>query len=196
MPKIDWNAPGLHYRLQYRRVADKPLAWEEQNITDPTVGMFIVQELSRCELWEFRICAANDEGVGPFSAIEQSFFAPHIPKGKPENVTVGKITAQSVNVSWARVADLKEGGSDGYRVSDWKLLKFCVHVSFIKASYSYLTLKEERELALVFPCAMPFLSPCARLHTNQPCCRPSPAPTVYLHYLSKVTASAKVKPRL
>jgi len=119
LPKIDWNAPGLHYRLQYRRVADKPLAWEEQNITDPTVGMFIVQEPSRCELWEFRICAANDEGVGPFSAIEQSFFAPHIPKGKPENVTVGKITAQSVNVSWARVADLKEGGSDGYRIYYW-----------------------------------------------------------------------------
>lgn len=135
MPKIDWNAPGFYYRLQYRKVKDKPLVWEERNITDPTVGMFTVQEPSRCELWGFRICAANDEGLGPFSAIKQSYFAPHIPKGKPENVIVGNITAQRVTVAWAPVADLKDEGSDGYRVSSCKLLKFCSYLGIDKANY-------------------------------------------------------------
>ena len=81
--------------------------------------MFTVEEPGRCELWEFRICAVNDEGQGPFSATEQAFFAPHIPKGKPENVALRNITVQSVNISWAPVGDSKEGRSDGYRVSDW-----------------------------------------------------------------------------
>ena len=61
-------------------VENKPLDWGEQNITDPTVAMFIVQEPSLCELWEFRFCAAIDEGVGPFRGIEQSFFAPSVTK--------------------------------------------------------------------------------------------------------------------
>jgi len=186
LPKIDWNAPGLYYRLQYRKVADKPLPWQERNITDPTIGMFIVQELSRCELWEFRICAANDEGMSPFSATERSFFAPHIPKGRPENVIVSEIAAHSVNVSWAPVAGVKEGGSDGYRVSDWKLLKFYAHVSFqvIKASYSCLNLKGKRELALVLlTYTMPFLSPCARLHTNHVALRSLPL-LFFLHCLT------------
>lgn len=136
MPKIDWNAPGLYYILQYRRVTDKPPVWEEENITDPTVGMFTVQEPGHCELWEFQICAANDKGLGPFSAIEQSIFGLHTPKGKPENVTVDKITIHSVNVSWAPVADSKEGGFDGYRVSNWKLLKFCIYVCLSNTIYS------------------------------------------------------------
>ena len=61
-------------------VENKPLDWGEQNITDPTVAMFIVQEPSLRELWEFRIFAAIDEGVGPFRGIEQSFFAPPVTK--------------------------------------------------------------------------------------------------------------------
>ena len=80
MSEIDWIAPRLYYNLQYRRVENKPLDWGEQNITDPTVAMFIVQETSLFELWEFRIFAAIDEGVGPFRGIEQSFFAPPVTK--------------------------------------------------------------------------------------------------------------------
>ena len=176
MPKIDWNAPGVYYRLQYRKVKDKPLVWEERNITDPTVGMFTVQERSRCELWEFRICAANDEGLGPFSAIEQSYFAPHIPKGKPENVTVANITAQSVNIAWAPVADLKDEGSDGYRVSSCKFLKFCSYVGIDKIG--------ERELALVKMHYALSLTMCSAAYTTKLCCSPSPLPTFILYYLS------------
>jgi len=110
--------------------------------------MFTVQEPSRCELWEFRICAANDEGLGPFSAIKQSYFTPHIPKGKPENVIVGNITAQSVTVAWAPVADLKDEGSDGYRVSTASYLSFVVILAltkpiiYDKANYLSLALKQ------------------------------------------------------
>lgn len=64
-------------------------------------------------------------------------------------MTVGNITAQSVNVLWAPVADLKDEGSDGYRVSSCKLLKFCSYAGIDKANYSYVVIKLERELALV-----------------------------------------------
>lgn len=118
MPKVDWNAPGLYYILQYRKVKDVSSGvWKEENITDPTIGIFSVRGPGQCELWQFRICAVNDEGLGPFSAIEKIIR-------KPENVSVGRITASSVKISWTPVADSKVGSIDGYTVSSSKLL-FC-----------------------------------------------------------------------
>ena len=147
--------------------------------------MFTVQEPSRCELWEFRICAANDEGLGPFSAIEQSYFAPHIPKGKPENVTVANITAQSVNIAWAPVADLKDEGSDGYRVSSCKFLKFCSYVGIDKIGERAGTSKNALCLFshYVLDCIY-----------NQALLLSVPSP--YIYTVSRITLSARVRHEL
>ena len=115
MPKIDWNAPGLFYILQYRKDKGEPQGvWKEENITDPTIGIFSVRGLSQCEDWEFRIRVGNVVGLGPFSAIQKSLV---VPKGKPENVNVRNITESSVQVAWMPIPDLIEGDIDGYRVS-------------------------------------------------------------------------------
>ena len=125
MPKVDWNAPELYYILQYRKVKDASSGvWKEENITDPTIGIFSVRGPGQYEVWQFRICAVNDEGLGRFSAIEKSYFGQDAPIREPENVGVGRITASSVKISWTPVADSKVESIDGYMVSSSKLL-FC-----------------------------------------------------------------------
>ena len=154
--EIDWIVPRLYYNLQCRRVEKKkPLVWGEQNITDPTVAMFIVQEPSLCELWEFRFCAAIDEGVGPFRGIEQSFFAPSVTKPQ---IKLPQVKLQQ-GVFIKEGAFLKEGGSVDYRVSDWKFLKFCIH------AFSVAMCSVAFNVALLSS----FLSPLVRAHCFKIC---------------------------
>ena len=124
MPKIDWNAPGLHYVLQYRRVEGEPhnnYSWYEQRIGDPVVSTYMIPDPGYYKLWEFRIRAGNDEGPGPFSTIKKSFSGQDAPKGKPENVVVFNITTDSVKISWQLVIASQNGSVDGYRVSSLRL---------------------------------------------------------------------------
>ncbi|KAL9967619.1 hypothetical protein ACROYT_G025889 [Oculina patagonica] len=114
MPKVDWNAPGLYYILQYRKVkGEAHNVWKEENITDPSIGTFSIP--GQCEVWEFRIRAGNEKGLGPFSAIENASFV----FGKPERVDVENITVSSVQVAWTPVAVPKGGSIDGYRIYYW-----------------------------------------------------------------------------
>lgn len=118
MPRVDWNAPGLYYILNYRRVrGEPPDEWIEEKINNATRGVFPVPDPGYYKLWEFRIRAGNNEGLGPFSAIEQSYSGQDAPESAPEEVSVGEVTARSVKLSWKPVAAAKGGSVDGYRVS-------------------------------------------------------------------------------
>ena len=124
MPKIEWNAPGLFYILNYRRVVGEPPEnWKEERISDPTVGVFAVQDPGYYKLWEFRIRAWNVEGPGEWSSIEQSYSGQDAPEGRPEDVDYGEVTARSVQLTWKPVAATKGGSIDGYRVSGLMLSK-------------------------------------------------------------------------
>ena len=122
---VDWNAPGLYYILQYRRVTgqEPPNERIPQRISDPTVGQFSVPDPGYYKLWEFKILAGNDVGQGPYSAVEQSYSGQDAPEGKPEDVSVGEITARSVELTWKPVPPSKGGSVDGYRVSNLKMEK-------------------------------------------------------------------------
>lgn len=121
MPKVDWNAPGLYYILQYRKVkGEAHNVWKEENITDPSIGTFSIP--GQCEVWEFRMRAGNEKGLGPFSAIGNASFVQVAPVRKPESVSVGSITGSSVQVAWTPVAGSKEGRIVGFRVSILNLL--------------------------------------------------------------------------
>lgn len=127
MPRVVWNAPGLYYFLQYRRVGGEPPdPWIDQRIGDPSVGTFSIQDPGYYKLWEFRIRAGNDIGLGPFSAIEQSYSGQDAPEGKPEDVSIGEITARSVKLSWKPVSPPSKGGSiDGYSVRTLLIVVLC-----------------------------------------------------------------------
>ena len=122
MPKVEWNAPGLYYILNYRRVrGEPPDEWIEERIPEADVGKFSVPDPGYYKLWEFKILAGNNEGQGEFGAIEQSYSGQDAPEGKPEDVSIGRISARSVKLSWKPVAATKGGSVDGYRVSGMKL---------------------------------------------------------------------------
>ncbi|KAL9959377.1 hypothetical protein ACROYT_G032696 [Oculina patagonica] len=120
MPRVDWNAPGLYYILNYRRAGGEPPAkWEEERITNASIGVFPVPDPGYYKLWEFKIQAGNNIGLGPPSAIEQSYSGQDAPEGAPEDVSTGEITARSVQLSWKPVAPTKGGSVDGYRIYYW-----------------------------------------------------------------------------
>lgn len=122
MPLVDWNAPGLKYELNYRKVGgESPEDWTVERFNS-TVGKFTVPDPGYYKLWEFRIRAVNNEGLGPWSPTEQSYSGQDKPDGKPENVEIGEIRARSVELSWKPLPVPSRGSVDGYRVSVMKLM--------------------------------------------------------------------------
>jgi len=122
MPRVDWGGPGLKYELFYRRVeGEPPDRWTFERLNS-SVGKFAVPNPGYYKLWEFRILAANNEGQGSWSPVQQSYSGQDKPDGKPENPTIGVITAYSVQLSWIPLPVPTRGSVDGYRVSVLKLM--------------------------------------------------------------------------
>ena len=116
MPRIEWNAPGLNYKLFYKKVSDGDKLMEDVVITDPTSVKFEVQDPGYYELWEFKIQAVNKEGPGKVSPNVIAYSGQDPPAGRPEDVSVGRVTARSVELSW-RPVTVTRGTVDGYKVS-------------------------------------------------------------------------------
>ena len=113
MPRVDWNAPGLYYKLFYKKASDREMV--DVKIPDPASSLFKVQNPGYHELWEFQIQAGNDEAPGDISPIVTAYSGQDPPAGKPQGVTVGTVTARSVELSWQPVT-VSRGSVDGYKV--------------------------------------------------------------------------------
>lgn len=114
MPMVEWNAPNLYYRLWYQKV---PGPFKEPvRISDPTLGKFNIPDAGYYQEYQFKIQAGNDQGLGSESPLVRAFSGQNPPAGRPEDVTVGKVTARSVELSWKPVT-VERGSVDGYRVS-------------------------------------------------------------------------------
>ncbi|XP_068759030.1 fibronectin type III domain-containing protein-like [Montipora capricornis] len=118
MPRIEWNAPGLYYKLFYRKVSDGDKPMEDVEINDPTKGKFEVPDPGYHELWEFKIQAVNKEGPGKVSPNVSAYSGQDPPAGRPEDVSVGRVTARSVELSW-RPVTVTRGSVDGYKIYYW-----------------------------------------------------------------------------
>ena len=114
MPNIDWNAPGLYYKLWYGRVGD--ILTEVPKFCDPERNVFNVPDAGYYALYQFQIQAGNDEGLGPKSPLVRSYSGQNAPDGKPEHFTVETMTERSVSLSWTPVSAFNRS-VDGYRVS-------------------------------------------------------------------------------
>lgn len=113
MPRVDWNAPGLYYKLLYWNARDNETV--DVKIPDPASSLFKVQNPGYHELWKFQIQAGNDEALGDKSPIESAYSGQDPPAGKPQGVIVGAVTARSVELSWQPVT-VSRGSVDGYKV--------------------------------------------------------------------------------
>ena len=116
MPMVEWNAPGLYYKLWYSRVTEEFGAIENERFNDPTLGNFSVPDAGYYVEYKFKIQAGNNVGLGPESNIVRSFSGQDPPTRRPEGVTLGAIAARSVQLSWNPVT-VDRGSVDGYRVS-------------------------------------------------------------------------------
>ena len=113
MRRVEWNGPGLYYKLWYRRVNSSD---EFEVRLEASNDSFVVPYAGYYVQWEFQIQAINEVGEGPKSPLVKQFSGQDPPKGKPEDVTVGTITARSVELLWKPVT-FTRGSVDGYRVS-------------------------------------------------------------------------------
>ena len=114
MAKVNWNAPGFYYLLNYKQVSCFQFE-DTKKITDPTVDVFAIPNPGYYKLWEFQIRAGNKEGKGPWSPKVQSRSGQDPPEGKPGNVQPGAATARTVVLSWQPV-NVTRGTVDGYKV--------------------------------------------------------------------------------
>ena len=113
MRRVEWNGPGLYYYLWYRKVNSGDALVRVR--LDPSRDTFVVPDAGYYVQWEFQIQANNEVGDGPKSPLVKQFSGQDAPTGKPESVTVGTITARSVQLSWQPVT-VTRGSVDGYRV--------------------------------------------------------------------------------
>ena len=119
----DWNAPGIYYKLRYRRVRPNG-TWNEVTFSDHSVGKFLIPNPGYYTLWEFDIQAGNRQGLGPKSPIVSSYSGQDPPAAaRPEDVTVETVSARSVELSWTP-ASASLGSVDGYKVSRVKIVLF------------------------------------------------------------------------
>ena len=114
MPKVDWNAPGLYYILNYRSLPNGTVV--THRINDSSVSVFRVPNPGYYKQWGFQMQAGNDQGVGPMSPLVTLYSVPDPPSKRPEDVKVGAVGAHTVELLW-RPVDLIRGRVDGYRVS-------------------------------------------------------------------------------
>ena len=114
MRRVEWNGPGLFYKLWYKRVGPGN-SLDEIQLDDPKTERFNIPNAGYYVQWQFQIQAINDIAAGPKSPFVKAFSGLDPPAGRPEDVTVGTVTARSVELSWKRVT-VTRGSVDGYRV--------------------------------------------------------------------------------
>ncbi|XP_068738238.1 fibronectin type III domain-containing protein-like [Montipora capricornis] len=117
MRMVEWNGPGLFYKLWYGRVGQVN-SLEKTVLDDPKTERFNVPNAGYYILWQFQIQAINDIAPGPKSPFVKAFSGQDPPAGRPEVVTVGTVTARSVELSWKSVT-VSRGSVDGYRIYYW-----------------------------------------------------------------------------
>ncbi|XP_068715039.1 fibronectin type III domain-containing protein-like isoform X4 [Montipora foliosa] len=117
MRMVEWNAPGLFYKLWYKRVGPAN-SLVEIKLDDPKTERFNIPNAGYYVQWEFQIQAINDIAPGPKSPFVKAFSGQDPPAGRPEDVTVGTVTARSVELSWKPVT-VTRGSVDGYRIYYW-----------------------------------------------------------------------------
>lgn len=113
---MDWNAPQLQYRVQWRPVGTEG-AWHEQIVSDP---ILVVANTSTFVPYEIKVQAVNSQGKGPEPQVVIGYSGEDYPQVSPELEEVQIINSSTVLVSWLPV-DLAQvkGHLRGYNVTYW-----------------------------------------------------------------------------
>ena len=140
LSKLEQNAPDCNYTLQYKRKDSSE--WKKEVITDPTVGLFKVENAGYYIEWEFNIQAKNRKGAGPVSATVSSFSGQDAPKFPPTGLRDITPGPRFVEITWDPVKvdpERGRGSIDGYRVSNCGLFPVSTRSSLDRIGWSATT---------------------------------------------------------
>ncbi|KAM5220960.1 neural cell adhesion molecule L1 isoform 2-T2 [Ctenodactylus gundi] len=113
---MDWNAPQLQYRVQWRPQGTQG-PWQEQTVSEP---FLVVTNTSTFEPYEIKVQAVNSQGKGPEPLVTIGYSGEDYPQASPELEDVKILNSSTVMVKWRPVnmAQVK-GHLRGYNVTYW-----------------------------------------------------------------------------
>ncbi|XP_078270602.1 neural cell adhesion molecule L1-like protein isoform X1 [Rhinoraja longicauda] len=118
LKRIDWNGPGLKYKVSWRRQGDDT-KWHEH------VGNkhhHFVENTPTFVPYDIKVQVINDIGMGPEPKIVTGYSGEDFPKAEPLNVAVEIMSSTLVKVRWYEVPKEKISGHlGGYKIVYWKI---------------------------------------------------------------------------
>ncbi|XP_066469397.1 neural cell adhesion molecule L1 isoform X2 [Tiliqua scincoides] len=95
LPRIDWNAPHLHYHVQWR-LKDHD-SWNETEVEVPPV---VVRGTPVFSPYEIKVQARNEYGKGPEPSIFSGYSGEKIPEAVPDGIGIEVINSTTIKLSW------------------------------------------------------------------------------------------------
>ncbi|KAL2104146.1 hypothetical protein ACEWY4_001014 [Coilia grayii] len=114
---VEHNAPGLEYKVSYRRLGVED-SWSEQMVKRHS---FVVKNTPTFVPYEIKIQAHNQQGWGPEPKVVTGYSGEDVPLASPENPSVEVMNATLAQVRWMPVpAHTLRGHLGGYTVNWWR----------------------------------------------------------------------------
>ncbi|KAH9507423.1 hypothetical protein Btru_058044 [Bulinus truncatus] len=124
LPRSKWGGPNLRYIVYYRRhdEQERSRKWESSGQTVDNFFYTTVGPINYFLLYDVKVQAINDVGVGPNSSVHQVYSAEEMPTRIPGFVSATPINATSSIVTWLKIPDTREdqkGSTLAYTVNYW-----------------------------------------------------------------------------
>ncbi|XP_059505894.1 neural cell adhesion molecule L1-like protein isoform X2 [Stegostoma tigrinum] len=115
---IDWNGPGLRYKVSWRRQGANT-TWNEEVVNK---HHYFVTNTSTFVPYDIKVQAINDVGSGPNPKVVTGYSGEDIPEAAPLNVAVEIMNSTLIKVTWSEVPKEKiRGHLEGYKIVYWKI---------------------------------------------------------------------------
>ncbi|KAM9180626.1 neural cell adhesion molecule L1 isoform 3-T3 [Dugong dugon] len=114
---MDWNAPQVQYRVQWRPQGARGAAWQEQILSEP---FLVVTNTSTFVPYEIKVQAVNSQGKGPEPHVTVGYSGEDFPQASPQLDGVEILNSSAVLVKWWPVDPAQVNGHlRGYNVTYW-----------------------------------------------------------------------------
>ena len=131
LPLQEQNAPGIYYRIYYRRTGiDAERDFQQKTLKHlGNIGAYVIriQRKYFYTTYEVKIQAFNDmchepDCHGPISDPTEVFSAEDLPQVAPTNVGARPFNSTAINVTWTEIPNIRDkvrGKLIGYRIKYW-----------------------------------------------------------------------------
>ena len=133
VPREYQNAPGIYYRIYYKRVGvDKEMDYQQKTLQKlGNIEMYVIRIQRNYYFTEYDIkiqvfndmCLHTDNCQGPTSAPVRLLSAEDLPQVAPTNVAVRPHNSTALVVKWNALPDVREkirGKLIGHRIKYWR----------------------------------------------------------------------------